>query len=211
VRRDDLHLQNPAAILRPPAPPAAHRTSPPDGGRLLRAPSEGDRSSADGRRPRPNRRPGRYAAEEYAAAVSGLQKAGAAVEQRDYRQALSYAIDARRRAQSAIRQAGEGKATAQRTTDALLTGIVTRATELEARLKAAAAAPVPAKELRSPRAAVQDVRQVLQEARAAIGGENYEKAGELLASVRRKLDAATAEVEKIPQRPPRAAKSRSRT
>ena len=42
-----------------------------------------------------------YAAEEYAAAVAGLQKAHAAVEQRDYRQALSYAIDARQRAQNA--------------------------------------------------------------------------------------------------------------
>jgi Domain of unknown function (DUF4398) len=145
----------------------------------------------------------RYATEEYAAAVSGLQKAGAAVDQRDYRQALSYAIDARQRAQNAIRQAGDGKARAQRATEALLTGIVTRATQLDTRLKAAEAARVPAKVLRGLRAAVEDVRKDLQEARTDIGAGNYEKAGELLASVRKKLDAAIADVEKISQRPPR--------
>jgi hypothetical protein len=146
----------------------------------------------------------RYAAEEYAAAVAGLQKTRAAVDQRDYRQALSYAIDARQRAQNAIRQAGEGKARAQRATEALLTGIVTRTTQLDARLKAAEAARVPAKELRSARAALEDVRKDLQEARTEIGAGNYEKAGDLLASVRKKLDAALADVEKIPQRPRRS-------
>ena len=55
-----------------------------------------------------------YAAEEYTAAAAGVQKAHAAVDQRDYRQALSHAIDARQRAQSALRQASEGKGKAQR-------------------------------------------------------------------------------------------------
>jgi len=145
----------------------------------------------------------RYATEEYTAAASGLQKARTAVEQRDYRQALSYAIDARQRAQNAIRQAGDGKARAQRATEALLTAIVARTTQLETRLKTAEAARVPAKELRGARAALEDVRKDLQEARTEIGAGNYEKAGEQLASVRKKLDAALVNVEKIPQRPPR--------
>ena len=148
----------------------------------------------------------RYATDEYAAAVAGLQKTRAAVDQRDYRQALSYAIDARQRAQNAIRQAGEGKAQAQRATEALLAAIVTRTTQLETRLKAAEAARVPPKELRSARAALVDVRKDLQEARTEIGAGNYEKAGELLASVRKKLDGALAATEKILQPPPRAAK-----
>ena len=147
-----------------------------------------------------------YATEEYAAAVAGLQKTRAAVDQRDYRQALSYAIDARQRAQNAIRQAGDGKAQAQRATEALLTTIVTRTTQLETRLKAAEAARVPPKELRSVRAALVDVRKDLQEARTEIGAGNYEKAGDLLASVRKKLDAALGDDEKILQPPPRAAK-----
>jgi hypothetical protein len=139
----------------------------------------------------------RYATDEYAAATAALLKARAAVDQRDYRQALSYAIDARQRAQSAFRQAGEGKAQALRTADALLAGTVALADRLDVRLAAAAASRVPAKELRGPRAAREDARRALQEARTQIGAGNYEKAGELLASVRKKLDAAVADVEKI--------------
>jgi hypothetical protein len=40
----------------------------------------------------------RYAAADFTAAVSSLDKARAAVEQRDYRQALNYALDSRQRA-----------------------------------------------------------------------------------------------------------------
>jgi hypothetical protein len=152
----------------------------------------------------------RYAADEYAAAAAGLLKARAAVDQRDYRQALSYAIDARQLAQTAIRQAGEGKARTQRATAALLADTEARARRLDTHLAGAGAARAPAKELRGPRAVREDARRALQEARTQIGAGNYEKADELLASVRKKLDPAIAEVEKIRQRPPRAAKSRPR-
>lgn len=152
----------------------------------------------------------RYAADEYEAAAAGLLKSRAAVDQRDYRQALSYAIDARQRAQTAIRRAGEGKAKAQRATAALLADTEARAMRLDSHLAAAGAARAPEKELRGPRAAREDARRALQEARAQIGAGNYEKADELLASVRKKLDPAIAEVEKIRLRPPRAAKGRPR-
>src|SRR5262245_30894708 len=55
----------------------------------------------------------KYAAEEYRAAQQALQRAHEAVGQRDYRLALSSAIDARERAQEAARQAAEGKAVAR--------------------------------------------------------------------------------------------------
>jgi hypothetical protein len=152
----------------------------------------------------------KYAAEDYAAATSGLQKARTAVEQRDYRQALSYAIDARQRAQTAIRQAGEGKAAGQRTTDALVTDVMTRTNQLQTRLKSADAGRVPPRQLRSPRAAVAEAQKGLQEARTEIGAGNYDKAGQILTSVRRKLDAAIKDVENIPRHPPRAAKGRRR-
>lgn len=150
-----------------------------------------------------------FAAEEYSAAAAGLQKARAAVDQRDYRQALSYAIDARQRAQNAIRQAADDKARARRATDALIADVTARATQLQARLKTAEAAHVPAKELRAPRAAVADVQKDLQEARAEIGAGNYDKAGEILTAVRKKLDAAVHDVENIPPRPSRAGRARA--
>jgi len=48
----------------------------------------------------------------------------------------------------------------------------------------------------------------LQEARTEIGAGNYDKAGEILAGVRKKLDAALHDVENIPPRAPRASRKR---
>ena len=149
-----------------------------------------------------------YAAEEYTAAAAGLQKAHAAVDQRDYRQALSHAIDARQRAQSALRQAGEGKGKAQREAEITMAAASTQLTRLEARLAAAEAAKLPAKELRAPRAVLADARKSLQEARTVIGAENYARAGEILTAVRKNLDHAIQDVEKIPQRAPRTPRRR---
>ena len=148
-----------------------------------------------------------YAAEEYGAAAAGVQKARTSVDQRDYRQALSYAIDARQRAQNALHQAEIGRAKAQRAIDAAVTDVSNRLNELQTRLQAAEKARVPVKELRDPRAALADGRKALQEARTEIGAGNHAKAGEMLAAVRKKLDAAIRDVENIPQ--PRSPKARS--
>jgi hypothetical protein len=149
-----------------------------------------------------------YAAEEYTAAAAGIEKAHAAVDQRDYRQALSYAIDARQRAQNALRQATEGKAKAQRAAETTSAAVSTQLNQLEARLKTAETARVPAKELRAPRAVLADARTGLQEARTQIGAGNYVKAEEILSTVRKKLDAAIQDVENIPQRAPRSSRKR---
>ena len=146
----------------------------------------------------------KFAPEEYAAATAGLQKAQAAVDQRDYSQALSFAIDARQRAQNAIRQAAEGKKRAQRAVEALYGEAATRANKLQALLRTAEAGRVKPKELREPRAALAKARKVLQEASAGITLGNYEDASKSLTEVRRKLDAAIHDVESISPRASRA-------
>jgi hypothetical protein len=145
----------------------------------------------------------KYAADEYNAAASALQKARAAVDQRDYRQALNYAIDSRQRSQDAIIQAADGKARAQRAADDLIGFVSKRALEVQARLRAAEASRVPAKDLRDLRAVVSEAQTGLQEARAEIGGGNYEKATASLVAVREKLDAAVRTMDTVPQRPAR--------
>jgi hypothetical protein len=145
----------------------------------------------------------KYAADEYNAAGSALQKARAAVDQRDYRQALNYAIDSRQRSQDAINQAADGKARAQRAADDLIGFVSKRALEVQARLRAAEASRVPAKDLRDLRAVVTEAQTGLQEARAQIGGGNYEKATASLVAVREKLDAAVRTMDTVPQRPAR--------
>jgi len=145
----------------------------------------------------------KYATDEYNSAASALQKARAAVDQRDYRQALNYAIDSRQRSQDAINQAAEGKARAQRAADDLIGFVSKRALEVQARLKTAEAARVPPKDLRALRAVVLEAQTGLQEARAQIGGGNYDKATASLVAVREKLDAAVRTMESLPQHPTR--------
>jgi hypothetical protein len=145
----------------------------------------------------------RYAADDFVAAVASLDKARAAVEQRDYRQALNYALDSRQRAGDATRQATDGKATAKKTVEALYGDIATRANNLQSALRTAESGGAAPKTLRAPQHTLRDARTALQKASAAISGGNYEEATKVLTEVRGKLDAATTEVKNIPLRPAR--------
>jgi hypothetical protein len=145
----------------------------------------------------------KYASDEYLAAATSLEKARAAVDQRDYRQALNYAIDSRQRSQSAITQSAEGKAAAKRAVDTLLTAVAKRIVDVQNRLPGGEAVRTPAKEMRELRAALTQAQTGLQEARTQIGGGNYDKATSDLVAVREKLDAAVRASENLSQRPAR--------
>jgi cellobiose-specific phosphotransferase system component IIA len=148
----------------------------------------------------------KYATSEYAEASSSLQKAHDAVTQRDYRQALNYAIDSRQRSQEALRVAPEGKTRAHDAAVKDYDRTASRANELQTRLREADAARVPAKELQTPRTTLAEARQALQEASTAITAGNFEAVSKSLTEVRGKLDGAMAAMEKIP---PRAARKKS--
>jgi hypothetical protein len=145
----------------------------------------------------------RYASTEYVAAVSSLDKARAAVDQRDYRQALNYALDSRQRAGDAAKQAVDGKAQAKREVEALYGETATRANRLQTALRTAETGGAPAKSLKPGHATLADARASLQKASAAISAGNYDEATKLLTEVRGKVDPAIAETEKIPPRPAR--------
>jgi hypothetical protein len=145
----------------------------------------------------------KYATDDYTAATSALQKSHDAVAQRDYRQALSYALDARERAQDAARQAADGKARARSAAESAFTEVSARAHQLETRIKTAEAARVPARELQKSRATLAETRKALQEARTAIDTGNYGDVPSMLTTARSQVDAALSEVEGIPQRPVR--------
>lgn len=144
----------------------------------------------------------RYASAEYAAASSSLQKAHAAVDQRDYRSALNYAIDSRQRAVEAEQHAADGKARAKTTTEALYGEVATRANQLQAALRAAEKTAT-AKALRPAQASLRDARALLQKASASISAGNYDAATKTLTEVRGKIDAALVAVQNIPPRPAR--------
>ena len=146
----------------------------------------------------------RYAADEYSAAETALQKAHAAVVDRDYRQALSYAIDARQRAVDAGRQVAQGRAEVRLKIEAALRDADARADGLQRTIDAAETAKVPVRNLRTPTATLSEARQALQKARTALDAGNLEESETDLAEVRKKLDVAEAAVASIPPRKTRA-------
>jgi hypothetical protein len=117
-----------------------------------------------------------YAPETFAEATAALKQSHEAVDQRDYRLALSRAVDASDRAQEATKEAADNKAKARRDAEAAINAANAALKQLEARLKTAEAAHVPAREMAPARSTIQDATAVLQKARAALS------AGDLVAA-----------------------------
>jgi len=138
----------------------------------------------------------KYASTEYTAAAASLEKANAAVGQRDYRQALNYALDSRQRAAEAERQAADGKAQARARTEALYGEVASMTNRLQSSLRSAETA-ASAKMLRAGQAALKDARAHLQKASAAITAGNLEEATKTLTEVRGKVDVALVNVQNI--------------
>jgi len=135
----------------------------------------------------------KYAIDEYTAATSALQKAHEAVDQRDFRQALAYALDARERAKEAARVSADGKATARVAAENSIANTSGRIQQLEAAVKAADAARVPARDVQAGRDLLTECRSTLQKARATFGAGDYLQVSEMLKGIPEKLDAAVRE------------------
>ena len=144
-----------------------------------------------------------YAADEYNAAVTALQKSHASVDQRDYREALNYAIDARQRATDAAKQAGVAKGHTKAAAEKLVTDCSTRVSQLDTDIRVAAGARVAPRDLRSARTTLADAQNALQETRIAMEAGKYAEVLSALTEVRRKLDAAITAVDALRQRPPK--------
>lgn len=114
-----------------------------------------------------------YAPEAFAAATSALQQAREAVDQRDYRLALSRAVDASERAQDAARAAADNKARARSQAEAAINVTNAQVMHLQARVKVADEVRVPARELSPARATLKDAEGTLQKARALLAAGNF--------------------------------------
>ena len=148
-----------------------------------------------------------YAAETYRAASSLLQQSHDAVAQRDYRLALAHALDASERAQAAAKEAADGKARARGDGERAAAVLDAGLKELLARVKAAEAARLPAREVRPARDLARTAEAALQETRTMLSVGNYLAAGEAIKgqddAVRgqiQRLDEALAAKSKSPQR-----------
>jgi hypothetical protein len=138
-----------------------------------------------------------YATEEFRAAEGALSKSQAAVAERDYRQALSFALDARERAQEAAKTAAENRARARSEIDLLLASTDTAYERAVGALEAATAARVPEPQLAPARKVLAEAKASLDTARAAVEAGDYaaarasaEPLGIAIEAARSEIDAA---------------------
>ena len=104
-----------------------------------------------------------YAPDSFAEATAALQQSHEAVNQRDYRLALSRAVDASDRAQEAARAATENKAKARSQAEAAVNAVNALVMHLQARLKVAEEVRVPSRELAPARATLKETEGALRE------------------------------------------------
>ncbi|WP_396624757.1 hypothetical protein [Luteitalea sp.] len=140
-----------------------------------------------------------YAAAEFTAAEDALRRSHEAVAQRDYRQALNQALDARERAQNAAREAADKKAVARGQAERAITEAELALATAQQRLGAAVAAgPATGRRAASALAgfkALQDVITAgetgLQEARSQLQAQRFADALATATPLTSQIRAAT--------------------
>jgi hypothetical protein len=120
-----------------------------------------------------------YAKEAFAAATAALQQAHDAVAQRDYRLALTRALDANDRAQEAARGAADGKAHARSDAERVINAAASPMLRLKAKISTDSDR-VGAKDLATATQTVHDAEAALQKARAALSVGDYLSVQELM-------------------------------
>ena len=136
-----------------------------------------------------------YAREEFTAAEDALKRSHDAVGQRDYRQALNTALDAREHAQTAAKESVDKKAIARADATKALADADAALHDARARLKAAETARVTARMLGNARKAIDNGENAVQEARAAFNKEDYPAAIATARRVSADLGPATRDLD----------------
>jgi hypothetical protein len=124
-----------------------------------------------------------YAPDELHAAESAFQKYGAAVDARDYRQALALAVEARDGAYRATKDATDEKASARSQAERLVTDLESLARAGQARLSGTNGPKLTVAAADHVRAVLVTAASLLQEARSQVAQQNYRAAVAALAPV----------------------------
>lgn len=149
-----------------------------------------------------------YAADEYNAAVESLAKSREAAEQRDYRLALNFALDAHERGQLAARSAADQKALVRSEADRLLQSAETAFELVTSRLAAARSARVPAADLSRFGTRIDIEQAAVEAARARLEADDLRAATSDLRPAVERLEQLTSEIDaaiaaRQPRRPAR--------
>ncbi len=117
-----------------------------------------------------------YAHQEFTAAVEALKHAHQAAADRDYRQALNYALDARERAQISAKEAADNRAAARVSAEQALAEVNATLGIAQKRLADLENRRVPARFLSDARKQLDATERQVQEARAAFDRGEYPEA-----------------------------------
>jgi hypothetical protein len=147
-----------------------------------------------------------YARDDYAAAVAALARAEQAVSERDYRLALSQALDSRERAQAAAKLAASQKAQVRSEAERMLAQ-VTAIVAVAADRLAAERAKAPKAAIAAVEGAIASARTALDEAGKALASEDYLEARRRLEGVAVGLNAT---LQALPTPPPARPARRTR-
>jgi small-conductance mechanosensitive channel len=146
----------------------------------------------------------RYAPEEYSASVAALEKSREMATQRDYRQALNFALDARERAVDAARSGAERMAQVRSEAETAVRGAATILQAAQSRVKASGAR-TPDKTPAPLRDAIAQAEKDLQEARSAIARQDYTPARDLARAIEQRVREAISASEAASAKTPRKA------
>jgi hypothetical protein len=147
-----------------------------------------------------------YAHEEFTAAVDALKHAHEAADDRDYRQALNFALDARERAQLSAKEASDNKAAARVDADRALAQANATLGVAQKRLADLEGARVPAKLLADSRKQLEASERRVQEARAAFDRGDFPAATTAATASSQALSSLVSGVESIKAAAPRRAR-----
>jgi hypothetical protein len=147
-----------------------------------------------------------YAADELKAAVDALARADVAVSARDFRLALSHALDSRERAQDAAKAAVDGRAKARGDAERVLAETTALVDRAETRLKTADSGKLPRRTTEGVQRAVTTARTALQEARTALEQEDYARVAPVATTVAAQIEAALTALDAPPATPKGARK-----
>jgi colicin import membrane protein len=140
-----------------------------------------------------------YAHDEFTAAEDALKRAREAVDQRDYRQALNSALDARERAQTAAKDSVDGKAKARVDAEKALAEATTALSDARTRLKSIEASATRSiggmRAVAGARKAIASEEADVQEARAAFDKGDYRAAIDKAAAATARLHASTRDLD----------------
>ena len=135
-----------------------------------------------------------YAHDEFVAAQDALKRAREAIDQRDNRLALNYALDSRERAQNAARTAADRRGAARTDADRAIGDAAAALADARLKLKTAETARVPPAKTAIARATIADGEQRVQEARAAFGRGEFPVAAETIAGAASRLRGAARDL-----------------